>query len=95
MAQAQRFGLKIRTRLAFDELDNVLGQYCQAGYSISIGGLDDAGAVRKKIMVLHFEKAEDRDRLKALFAARRGGASAMRGAGGGPAEIDADEPAAA
>jgi hypothetical protein len=96
MAQAQRFGLKIRTRLSYEELDNVLGQYCQAGYSISIGGLDDAGAMRKKIMLLSFEKVEDRDRLKTLFAARRRPASAMRAPGAAaPTLDDPDEPAAA
>lgn len=77
---AQRFGLKIRTRLAFEELDNVMGQYCQAGYSIAIGGLDDSGPVRKKIMILYFEKSEDRDRLRALFAARGARTTAMQAA---------------
>lgn len=67
---ASGFSLKIRTRLTFEELDNVLGQYCQGTYSIGIGGIDDSGTVRKKIMILTFDKAEDRQRLKALFAAR-------------------------
>lgn len=102
--QAQRFGLKIRTRLSFDELDNVLGQYCQASYSISIGGLDDAGQTRKKIMLLSFEKVEDRERLKALFAARRSpapGTGMGRGAApggasaGAPASLSDDETEAA
>ncbi len=77
---AHGFGIKIRTRLSFEELDNVLGQYCQAAYSIAIGGLDDSKAIRKKIMILTFEKAEDRDRLKALFAARAAKGMAMRAA---------------
>ncbi len=67
---AQRFGLKIKTRLSFDELDNVVGQYAQGGYAISIGGLEDTGGVRKKIMIIFFDKAEDRDRLKHLFTVR-------------------------
>jgi hypothetical protein len=80
--QTQRFGLKIRTRLSYEELDNVLGQHSRAGYSISIGGIDDAGTVRRKIMILSFEQSEDRDRLKIFFAARRS-AAGLRGQGPG------------
>ena len=53
---AYQFGFKVKTRLSFEELDNVLGQYCQASYRISIGGLDETGSVRKKIMIIYFEK---------------------------------------
>ncbi len=70
---AYQFGFKVKTRLSFEELDNVLGQYCQALYHISIGGLDETGAVRKKIMIIYFEKIEDRDRIKHLFAVRKAG----------------------
>jgi hypothetical protein len=86
---AHSFKLKIRTRLSFEELDNVLGQYCQSTYGIAIGGLDDTSAIRKKIMILSFDKVEDRDRLKALFAARS--AKSMRGA----QPANAADPAAA
>ncbi|MCA0201555.1 MAG: hypothetical protein LCH56_12065 [Proteobacteria bacterium] len=69
---AYQFGFKVKTRLSFEELDNVLGQYCQASYRISIGGLDETGSVRKKIMIIYFEKQEDRERIKHLFAVRKG-----------------------
>jgi hypothetical protein len=69
---AHRFGLTIKTRLTYDELDNVVGQYCQGEYSISLGGLDESSASRRKIMLVWFDKIEDRDRLKSFFAMRTG-----------------------
>lgn len=66
----QRFGFKIKTRLSFEELDNVIGQYSQAPYQITIGGMDESGPVRKKIMIIYFEKLEDRERIKHMFLAK-------------------------
>ena len=37
---AQRYGMTVKTHLSFDELDNVVSQYAQGPYQISIGGLD-------------------------------------------------------
>ncbi len=70
---AHRFGLTVKTRLTFDELDNVISQYCQGEYSISLGGLDESKASRRKIMLVWFDKMEDRDRLRQFFASRTGG----------------------
>lgn len=75
-----KFGFKLKTRLSFDELDNVLGQYCRAPYALHVGGLDDSGSVRRKVMVLMFDDVEDRDRIKLLFARRKSGM--MPGAAG-------------
>lgn len=68
---AQRYGMTVKTHLSFDELDNVVGQYAQGSYQISIGGLDDTGKVRRKIMIIWFDLPDDRQRMRLLFAARR------------------------
>ncbi len=69
---AQRYGMTVKTHLTFDELDNVIGQYAQGPYQISIGGLDDSGKTRRKIMIIWFDLQEDRTRMRMFFAARRG-----------------------
>ena len=69
---AHRFGLTVKTRLTYDELENVVSQYSQGEYSISLGGLDESRASRRKIMLVWFEKIEDRDRLRSFFALRSG-----------------------
>ena len=69
---SHRFGLTVKTRLSFDELENVISQYCQGEYSISLGGLDESATSRRKIMLVWFEKMEDRDRLRLFFATRTG-----------------------
>ncbi len=74
-----RFGITIKTQLTYDELENVIGQYCRGGYSISLGGIDDSRNGRRKIMLVWFEQTEDRDRLRAIFAVRSGKASGMPG----------------
>ncbi len=73
---AQRYGMTVKTHLSFDALDNVIGQYAQGPYQISIGGLDDSGKVRRKIMIIWFDQQDDRQRMRLLFAARRGPAPA-------------------
>jgi hypothetical protein len=67
----QRYGMTVKTHLTFDELDNVIGQYAQGPYQISIGGLDDSGKVRRKIMIIWFDLQDDRTRMRQFFAARR------------------------
>jgi hypothetical protein len=67
----KRYGMKIKTRLSFDELDNVVAQYSRGSYQIAIGGLDEGGSVRRKIMHTWFKQEEDRQRIRLLFAARR------------------------
>ena len=37
---AQTFGIKIQTRLSYDELDSILAQYCRGAYRIHLGGLE-------------------------------------------------------
>ncbi len=69
---AQRYGMTVKTHLTFDELDNVIGQYAQDPYQISIGGLDDFGKTRRKIMIIWFDQEDDRQRMRLLFAASRG-----------------------
>ena len=69
---AHRFGLTVKTRLSFDELDNVVSQYSQGEYSISLGGLDESKNTRRKIMYVWFAQEGDRDRLRMFFAARSG-----------------------
>ena len=69
---AHRFGLTIKTRLTFDELENVVSQYSQGEYSISLGGLDESKNTRRKIMYVWFAQEGDRDRLRTFFAMRTG-----------------------
>ncbi len=68
---AQRYGMTVKTHLTFDELDNVIGQYAQGPYQISIGGLDESGKTRRKIMIIWFDQESDRVRMRQFFAARR------------------------
>ncbi len=68
---AQRYGMTVKTHLSFDELDNVVGQYAQGPYQISIGGLDESGKVRRKIMIIWFDQELDRQRMRMFFSARR------------------------
>jgi hypothetical protein len=75
---SRAFGLKIRTRLSYDELDNILSQYCRGTYRIHLGGLDTTTDIVRKMMVIMCDDIEDRDRIKAIFA--------MRGAVNKPAE---------
>jgi hypothetical protein len=63
-------GFKIRTRLSYEALDNILAQYCRKTYQIILGGLDNSGNMPRKIMVLAFEDEEDRVRVKHVFAVR-------------------------
>lgn len=67
---AQTFGIKIRTRLSYDELDSISAQYCRAAYRIHLGDLDTTLKVPRKTMVILCEDAGDRDRIKAIFAMR-------------------------
>ena len=67
---AQLIGLKIRTRLSYEALDNILGQYCRGGYQITLGGLDTTGKFPRKIMILAFADAEDRERARHVFTVR-------------------------
>src|SRR5690242_1241455 len=71
LAMTQRFGMTVKTHLSFDELDNVIGQYVQGPYEISIGRLDESGKHRRKIMIIWFDQEVDRHRMRAFFAARR------------------------
>jgi hypothetical protein len=72
---AHRFGLTVKTRLSFDELENVISQYCQGEYSISLGGLDESKNTIRKIMYVWFAQEGDRDRLRTFFAMRTGKSS--------------------
>lgn len=74
---ATLYGLKIKTRLSYDGLDNILGQYCRGAYYIGIGGLDETSALARKIMILRFAEEADRNRIKHVFTARKAGASAF------------------
>lgn len=67
---AQTFGIKIQTRLSYDELDSILAQYCRGAYRIHLGGLDTTLKVPRKTMVILCEDADDRARIKAIFAMR-------------------------
>lgn len=78
---ARLFGLKIKTRLSYEGLDNILGQYCRGSYEISIGGLDEANGVNRKIMVLSFVEEGDRERIKHFFSVRAGGKKKVAGTG--------------
>ena len=68
---AQRYGMTVKTHLSHDELDNVIGQYVQGPYQISIGGMEEGAKYRRKIMIIWFEQENDRQRMRAFFAARR------------------------
>lgn len=74
----QTFGLKIRTRLSYEELDNILAQYCRGAYGIHLGGLDTSGKIPVKTMIIACEDIADRERIKAIFAMR--GATKQPGA---------------
>jgi hypothetical protein len=63
-------GFKIRTRLSYEALDNILAQYCRKTYQIILGGLDTSGGIPRKIMVLAFEDDADRARVRHVFAVR-------------------------
>lgn len=67
---SQKFGLKAKTALTFDEFDNVIGQYARGAYQISFGGLDDTGKTRRKIMIVWFSLEEDRRRVRTLLMER-------------------------
>jgi hypothetical protein len=67
---ARTFGLKISTRLSYDELDSILAQYCRGTYGIHLGGLDSTSAIMRKQMIIVCDNTEDRDRIKAIFAMR-------------------------
>ena len=75
----QRFGMTVKTRLSFDELENVVAQHCQGEFSISLGGLDDSGAYPRKIMLVWFTQLEDRDRVRRFFDMRTGKESSVPG----------------
>jgi hypothetical protein len=70
MTNVKTFSVKIRTRLSYDELDNLCGQYCRAPYSIHLGGLDTSAKIACKLMLIACTNPEDRDRVKAVFAMR-------------------------
>ena len=67
---SKTFGLKISTRLTYEELDSILAQYCRSTYRIHLGGLDSTTAIIRKIMIIVCDNHEDRDRIKAIFAMR-------------------------
>ena len=83
---SRTFGLKISTRLTYEELDSILAQYCRSTYRIHLGGLDTATAIIRKIMIIVCDDHEDRDRIKTIFA--------MRGAVTKPSEKPAEKTAA-
>ena len=67
---ARLIGLKITTRLSYEALESILGEYCQKSYEIALGGLDTTGKFPRKIMVIGFEDQDDRNRVHRVFAAR-------------------------
>jgi hypothetical protein len=70
MTATRTFSIKIRTRLGYDELDNIVGQYCRAAYGIHFGGIDNTVKIPRKLMVISCTDPADRDRIKAVFAMR-------------------------
>jgi hypothetical protein len=86
------FSVKIRTRLSYDELDNLCGQYCRAPYSIHLGGLDTTTKIACKLMLIACTDPVDRDRVKAVFAMRGAHVNKSGTATGVPANSDNDAP---
>jgi hypothetical protein len=85
---SRTFGLKISTRLSYDELDSILAQYCRGAYSIHLGGLDSSSAVMRKQMIIACDNTEDRDRIKTIFAMR----GAVKKPGEKPGQLLAEAP---
>ena len=66
---AGRFGMRIKTRMSAEELEDQLAISCQSPFTLSFDGMDKKDGVDTKIVIVHF--ATDCDR-KAFRARIRG-----------------------
>ena len=59
----KQVGLKIRTLLSYEDLEDVLQRTCKGKFSISLEGMDGP----QKVMILAFDSEQDRDAARAAI----------------------------
>jgi len=62
---ANHFGMRIKTRMASEELEDRLSKCCQSKFAYSFDGTDEKDGMTVKIMILSFATVQDRDVFRA------------------------------
>lgn len=65
-----KYLLNVRTKLSFDDLEDLVTDKCMYGCTIRLGGFSGPDDSQNKVMTLSFENKKDRETIKSLFVQR-------------------------